>query len=297
MLTALIGNTWGGRMQDTLLEFIKDQSQDAHLMGLQEVNRSGAITQFDPFYVTNKSDLKNGWHDQIMLNQFEMLKRTAGLKFRSMYAVENTQTYACATSGKEFRNTDYGNALFFSRSLQIIDQGEVFVLGSHNQQLGNASSSRIMQYVVFRYGSELYLFAHYHGVWYQDPETMSTKSDGSIRITQSANISSALERIAEKHGVSKIVFGGDLNLDLDTHAISMLEQGTVAGNMPMRNLIREYREYGITGTRTELYRDYGKAGMSLYADYMFVSGDVNVHGFELIGAEVSDHMQMKLLFS
>lgn len=293
MLTALIGNTWGGRMQNTFLEFIKKKLQSAHLMGFQEVNRSEEITQSDPFYITNKSDFKSGQSDQIMLNQYEVLQRTIGTGYGSKYVAEKTQTYECAT-GARFRNTDYGNALFVKNKLSVIDSDSVFILVGHNSDLHNGARPRIMQYVVFRYKGTPYLFAHYHGVWYKDPETGSTKSDGPIRITQSANISSALECIATEHGVSKVVFGGDLNLDLDTQAIAMLEKGTVAGNMSMRNLIREH---GITDTRTKLYREYGKPGMSLYADYMFVSEDVLVHDLQLIGAEVSDHLHMQLSFS
>lgn len=293
MPVALIGNNWGGRMQGDLLAYYDEMSRTCDIIGGQEVNHCPHAGSAEIVNAINKRDTEKGLHDQIMVNQFEMLKAETYWTHDAHFAAENTATYECA-SGTTFPGTQYGNALFVSHRLRIIKVDEVFILGGHSKKLENGSSSRIMQYVIFEIGGVRYLVAHYHGVWYQDKITMSTKSDGPIRIRQSANISSALELLAAEYAVTKTVFGGDLNLDMDTQAIAMLEKGTIAGNMPMRNLVRER---GITDTRVAgKYRDYHTPGTSLYADYMFVSEDVQVNSLQLVGAHVSDHMHLLLDF-
>jgi endonuclease/exonuclease/phosphatase family metal-dependent hydrolase len=61
----------------------------------------------------------------------------------------------------------------------------------------------------------------------------------------------------------------------------MLEDG-------MRNLIREYK---ITSTRTSFYPKTEK-----FADYFFVSPEVQVNDFQVLPDEVSDHAPLLLSF-
>ena len=292
MLTATFGNNWGGRRGQALIDYMVQQAQQTDVFALTEVNHLPGADPKVPVYMTNPSDKKTG-HDQIMLNQFEVLRSELLWSHAGHFAGENSETYKCAT-GKQYPCTQYGNAMFSRIGLNVIETGSVFILGNFNQRAENGSSPRVMQYKVIFKDGQWYLIAHFHGVWYKDPDTGSTKSDGPVRIKQSANVLTALEKIAVKYAISKVIFGGDFNLDIDTVALRMLEQGSAAGLMGYRNLIRERN---ITDTRTALYRDYTTPGTSLYADYVFVSESVRVEDIQLVGQHASDHAHIQINFS
>jgi|GEM_PF-4185751 len=294
MLNAIVGNNWGGRMGNELLSYTNERSTDTHILGFQEVNRNARTAFPGATYVTNLRDFQKGLPAQIMINQYEMLESVLSATHKGSFAAENNDTYKCVT-GAEYPNTEYGNALFVSHDLMEIERGEIFILGDYNVSLRNGSTSRVMPYVVFQWKRNMYLFAFEHGVWYQDTVTKSTKDDGPIRYAQSANILSAIERLVNKFAITRVIFGGDLNLDINTDAIMMLERGIHNGKMPFRNLIREMN---ILNTRVEgKYRDYHTLGASRYADYMFVSEEIQVHDLKLIGEKVSDHFHLQLQFS
>ena len=91
------------------------------------------------------------------------------------------------------------------------------------------------------------------------------------------------------YGVDKIIFGGDFNLDINTNALRLIE------GEHYRNLIKEF---GVTSTRTKAYRDYNKDGVSLYADYVLVSQNVNVRSFQVHNETLaSDHAPLVVEFS
>lgn len=72
---------------------------------------------------------------------------------------------------------------------------------------------------------------------------------------------------------------GDFNLNPDTESLSIIEKG-------MKNLIKDY---SITSTRTSLYEKPGK-----FADYCFISPDIEVKDFKVLPEEVSDHAALYL---
>jgi endonuclease/exonuclease/phosphatase family metal-dependent hydrolase len=75
---------------------------------------------------------------------------------------------------------------------------------------------------------------------------------------------------------------GDFNLLPDTESIKIIE---AAG---LRNLIKEF---GITETRTELYKKKLR-----FADYAFVSPEIKVKDFKVLPDVVSDHSPQYLDF-
>ncbi len=292
-IQVLFGNNWGGRMQDALIDHVVQKADICDVMAFTEVNHTPNMHDRDPVYSTNKSDYVAGNPGKIMVNQFAVLKQALTATHTGYFAAENTSTYHCAVSGARHRNVHYGDALFVASEKKVIEQGAVFILGSYEERPKGTPSPRVLQYTVLEEDGEKYLIAHFHGVWFKDKVTGSTKSDAPIRITQSANVLTTLEEIAVRHNLHKVVFGGDLNLDHNTQALRMLESGSIAGNLRYRNLISEY---GITSTRTPLYRDYHTPGMSRYADYVFVSDGVHVENFQLVGAEISDHLHLQVRF-
>lgn len=88
-----------------------------------------------------------------------------------------------------------------------------------------------------------------------------------------------------KSSKQPVIIGGDFNLFPDTESVVMFER---AG---YRNLIKEY---GITTTRNRLAWEKYPDNPHYFADYVFVSPEVEVVGFEVIDNEVSDHLPMVL---
>ena len=60
-----------------------------------------------------------------------------------------------------------------------------------------------------------------------------------------------------------------------------------------RNLIKDHR---ISSTRNELAWDRFPGNKQLFADYTFVSGDVEVRDFKVPNVPISDHLPMILDF-
>ncbi len=73
---------------------------------------------------------------------------------------------------------------------------------------------------------------------------------------------------------------GDFNLLPDTQSIQILE------DTGLRNLIKET---GVTSTRTSHYTKPEK-----FADYAFVSKNLNIKEFKVLPDEVSDHSPLCL---
>ncbi len=74
---------------------------------------------------------------------------------------------------------------------------------------------------------------------------------------------------------------GDLNLELNTKSLAILEEG-------MRNLIKEN---SIVSTRSRYHK-----GPNKFADYAIVSNDVQVVHFGVLQDQVSDHLALLLQF-
>jgi len=120
----------------------------------------------------------------------------------------------------------------------------------------------------------------------------ANKSDTVQRLNQN-------NLILQKHIPMHLptIIGGDFNLMPDTQSIRMFE---VEG---FRNLIKEY---GIKATRTEdawqrvvqKNKDWGLPifEKQMYADYLFVSPDINVKSFTVSDINISDHLPLILEF-
>lgn len=94
------------------------------------------------------------------------------------------------------------------------------------------------------------------------------------------------ERILEiinKNNEKQIIVG-DFNLDIKTEAISLLGSN-------MRNLIQEGN---FTTTRNSNYK---KQSIMPFADYVFISKEIEVKNFQVLQDEVSDHLALLLEFN
>ena len=109
---------------------------------------------------------------------------------------------------------------------------------------------------------------NFHGLW-----NGKGKGDSEDRLVQSDNIVNFVKSLT-----TPVILCGDFNLRPDTKSLAKIEE------LGLRNLIKEY---GITSTRTSMYTKQEK-----FADYTFVSKEVNVVDFKILPEEVSDHAAM-----
>lgn len=149
----------------------------------------------------------------------------------------------------------------------MINEGDVFVYKERGHMpsgdLGN--HARNIQYATTIADGGPVTVINFHGLW-----NGNGKTDTKDRLRQSRNI---LE--FAKHIENPLILCGDFNLLPDTESIRILER---AG---LRNLISEF---GVTSTRTSFYSKPQK-----FADYVFISKDIQLKDFKVLPGEVSDH--------
>ena len=163
----------------------------------------------------------------------------------------------------------YGQAIFTKKIIQIEEEGDVIIY-ENNQPERRGQHSRNMQYIKINHNDKSLLIANVHGLW-----NGKGKTDTEERILQSKNI----KNFIDNRSVEEKIVLGDFNLSPDTQSVSIIKDG-------MRDLVEEY---GITSTRTSYYDKNNK-----FADYAFVSPDLDVIAFKVLPDEVSDHAPLYL---
>lgn len=229
-------NTWAGVVLEPLLDFF-EKYKDADVFCLQEIySRAEGKTEPHP-----ELDMK--------LDLFERIEER----------LKDTHTGYFRPAHKDY----YGQAIFVKNSLQIEEEGDIFIYENKDPE-GRGRHSRNLQYIRINVNEKPTVIANLHGLW-----NGMGKTDTEDRLEQGRRIRDFVSRCSEQ-----VIVVGDFNLNPDTQSLAIAEEG-------MRNLIKEY---GITSTRTSLYTKEGK-----FADYALVSPDVNVLGFKVLPDEVSDH--------
>lgn len=168
----------------------------------------------------------------------------------------------------------FGVAAFVKKDVLVKQEGDTFVHGKWVETFGEQwwNSGKNMQYVQIQSAGETYTIFGVHGMWDQ-----SGKSDTPERIEQSKRIVEYIKKFS-----GNIILCGDFNLRPDTESVKMIER-----ELGLRNLITEY---GVTSTRTSLYKKTAER----FADYIFVSQNIKVKKFEVMPDEVSDHAALYL---
>lgn len=162
----------------------------------------------------------------------------------------------------------YGLAIFVKKDLILNEEGDVVIYENNNpEQRGR--HGRNLQYIRINHREQNLLIANVHGLW-----NGMGKTDTDERISQSQKIKKFLTKQTEP-----IVLVGDFNLNPDTKSLAIVSEG-------FRDLIQEHN---IASTRTTLYTKDGK-----FADYAFVSKNINVRDFKVLPEEVSDHAALYL---
>lgn len=169
---------------------------------------------------------------------------------------------------------EWGLAAFVSSDFQIGTADNVFVHRTIDAMVGTDAKTlgRSVQCISIEREGEQYSLMNFHGLW-----TGINKQDNDERIQQSKKIMELLERTNGKK-----ILAGDFNLLPDNESIRMIE------STGMRNLIKEF---DVQSTRTSFYTKPEK-----FADFTFVSPDIQVRDFKILPDEVSDHTAMYLEF-
>ncbi len=272
-------NIWGHRVPLALQMSLMQFAKKADILCLTEVTHMA--TPYDPVPAVHMS--KDPKEPPSFINGLEQLIETFNREYHVRYHTPKLEHWRCMMTDELYEHIGFGSALLCKRTLTLIDQGEVVL------ELGERRKARVLQWIVYEKANNRYLVAHLHGIWL--PE--NTKGDAPERDLQSQLVRTNLIRISTHYNVHRIVFGGDLNLDLNTNALALLEQN---GNEALR-LQNHVRERGYRDTRTPWYRKYDEPGSTRNADYVLSAG-VEVHNFIVHTKNTaSDHAPLEFEFA
>jgi endonuclease/exonuclease/phosphatase (EEP) superfamily protein YafD len=133
--------------------------------------------------------------------------------------------------------------------------------------------ARNIQFITTEFQDSPLTVVNFHGLW-----NGRGKGDSEDRLNQSKKIKEFVETLQ-----GNVVMCGDFNLLPNTQSVQILE------DIGLKNLIKET---GVTSTRTSHYTKPDK-----FADYIFISRDINVKDFKVLPEEVSDHSALYLEFN
>lgn len=238
-------NIWCGTLYEPLKTFIESHAKDTDIFCFQEVRNGEYINQ--PKEINERVELFN--------------------EMKSML-LDFTGYFSEMAPG-------VGIATFIRNDIKVEEVKSTQILTTEDTShikmpSGNSYYPRLMQST---YTENPKLIIHnFHGI----PGRL--KKDTPERELQTNRL---LEIINKSNDPQILV--GDFNLDLNTEAITKLENS-------IRNLIKEN---GVKLTRNSRYKDHQTLP---FADYIFISKNIEVKNFEVLQDEVSDHLALLLEF-
>ncbi len=251
-------NLWGGRAFSSLKEFLNNEKDKTDLFCFQETLEY-SLGMPEIYSIKAKTE-----HQPKEFSERENLY-TDLKEILTDYNSYLTDTYS---SGKERLSMFIKKGITANEDeYSIIDK-----LGLKVEGLPY-SVGCIMQHASIVSDGKTYDICNVHGLWQH-----SSKDDTPERIKQSEGIIKCMSNMDPRR-----ILAGDFNLLPDTKSIKMIEDSG------FRNLIKDYN---ITDTRGKLYTKKLR-----YADYTFVSSQINVNKFGVIPVQASDHLPMVLEFS
>lgn len=165
----------------------------------------------------------------------------------------------------------YGLAIFAKKDIRVDREGDVSIY-EVKDYAGGGNHPRNLQHLHFAKDGKNFTIANVHGLW-----NGKGKTDTADRLEQSRKIKEFIKTSSS----AATILCGDFNLMPDTESVRALEDG-------MRNLVAEH---SVQSTRTSLYAKPDK-----FADYIFVSPEIEVKNFAVLPDEVSDHAALFLEF-
>ncbi|MBI2039979.1 endonuclease/exonuclease/phosphatase family protein [Candidatus Microgenomates bacterium] len=255
-------NTYGGKYFKPLINFIRQFESDIDIFCFQEVFSTTSNFKQFPEYRAN------------LLEEISKILPEFNYFFNPV--MEELDTYA---NPVDF-DLKHGLAIFVKKDILLKNYQTFFLYKDSVVKIIKKDFSDIpvnIQLLSFIKKDTEFIVCNFHGTAYP-----GSKLDTSQRIEQSQKI---MDLLKEKVGAKIVV--GDFNLMPNTQSVNILE----------KDLINLIKEYNIDKTRSRLSPFYGKSDFQKFADYTFVTNDVNVEKFEVPEVEISDHLPMILEFS
>lgn len=256
-------NTWEGKCFEELTQFLDEYKNEVDIFCFQEVD-----------HFNNPIEIQG-----ITGNLYSKLEEVL-VDFNGFF-VPSAIGYNLdgETLDKIDFDLEFGLAIFIRKGVNITthDSYQIYIDETSNVLNSDFSNLPIkMQKISFEVKGRVFSVYNFHGI----PKPGS-KLDTTKRLDQSNKIKNILDRDSNAR-----ILVGDFNLLPDTESIKILENG-------YRNLIKEFN---IKETRSKLSPYYGTPEYQKYADYAFVSNEVDVEGFETLDMAVSDHLPLFLIF-
>jgi endonuclease/exonuclease/phosphatase family metal-dependent hydrolase len=253
-------NIWGAKIHDPLISFINKNKEKTDIFLFQEVFKS------DRNIITHDS------YSNFLQELVELLP-----DFNYYYS---PTAQGSDINGKVDFPLEFGQATFIKKSVNVINEGEIFFYKNFNEiefyPDGRGDFPRNFIHSEIEENGKKFLVLNVHGFWEPAP-----KYDTPQRFIQSQKI---IDFIKEKKLPS--IVAGDFNLGIDTLSLRMLEDSG------LRNLIIESK---APTTRSSFYNIKYRI-FDKYADYAFVTKGIYVNDFKVMEDEVSDHLPLFLEF-
>lgn len=255
-------NVWRGRIFDPLIRFTKQHSLNTDIFCFQEMQDTNSnVKQYKGIRTNLLSEIKS------ILPQF--------------------QIYHFPSAGGFDNNADpvnfdltFGITIFIKNSIKVSKNENYFVnkKSDHKNLQKDFSNLPVpLQYINFYFEDKSFSLFNFHGIPFP-----GNKLDTNERLADTKKVK---EIINSKPGAKILV--GDFNLLPETQSIKIFESY-------LKNLIKEYK---IQRTRSKLSPFFGMKGFQKFADYIFVSRDINIKNFEVPRVDISDHLPLILEFS
>lgn len=250
-------NIWAASRGQILFDYLKEQAPGTDVFCFQEVTDAPAASP--------------DRHGDARIHLLDELK--ALLPGFVPYYVP---TYKGFSLGKKVEfEMNFGLATFVKAGINVVGSGSDYIFGSYDTKIDEnfQNEPKSILRVTCKVKGKLLHVYNVHGMWYP-----GTKVDSPERLLQSQKILAIME---QQQGAK--ILCGDFNLNPDTKSFAMI--GSV-----YRDLIRDFK---ITNTRNKISWDRHNT-IQHFADFTFVSSDVEVNSFEVPYNEVSDHLPMIL---
>ena len=256
-------NAWGGKLFIPLMKFIKQSSKNTDIFCLQEIyDTSSGVKQY-----------KNVIQANLLAELKKILKEFRVFYFPYLFGFDEE-------GSKVNFDLSYGQAIFIKKSIKIIENKNYFIYKNkslHSLMKNFSNLSTPLQYIKLSLNNKTFAVFNFHGTPYP-----AAKKDTIKRLKQTRKIKKIIET-----GEGAKILVGDFNLSLYTESIKLLEN----------NMINLIKKFNIKKTRSKLSPYYGNRNFQRFADYTFVSRDINILDFKVPHLKVSDHLPMILEFS
>ncbi|MCM2438713.1 endonuclease/exonuclease/phosphatase family protein [Agrobacterium vitis] len=259
-------NGWGGKLHKELLPYVATTAPD--VLCLQEVVHSPAS---EKDWLTYRDD------DHVLPQRANFFRDVASV-LPDHVAIFCPAAQGVLWDGDQSIPSQWGLATFVHHSLPIIGQAQGFVhkdyshvgYGEHPRSR-NAHGIRVYDYDASRSVS----VTHMHGL-----RDLNGKMDTPERFDQAQRLLDLSRQVSQPGDL--MVVCGDFNVEPNSETLAVLGAGGLSELVTRR---------GFQSTRTSHYK---KA--SRFADYMLVSREAAVRGFDVVhDPEVSDHCPLVLV--